>query len=112
MHEGRSSKAAPNDNSAKPSDYILPLCFFLPVSADIDFMLVSFFMPVSAAGAGAIAGAGAAVDVESAVVEPVSFALHATATTANAAATRARRFITQSPDQGVGNMGVAITHPH
>src|SRR5579862_9900045 len=84
----------------------IAVSFFMPVSADIDFIDVSFFMPVSAAGAGAIAGA--AVDDESAVVVPVSFALHATATTANAAATRARRFITQSPDQGVGNMGVAV----
>ena len=71
----------------------MAVSFFMPVSADIDFIDVSFFMPVSAVGAGAIAGAGAAVDVESAPCVPVSFALHATATSVNAAATRARRFV-------------------
>src|SRR5271156_874014 len=75
---------------------------FMPVSA-IPFIDVSFiapaFMPVSA-GAGAIAGA--VVAVESAGGVPLSFGLHAAS--ASTAATRARRFIDNSPDQGVEAM--------
>jgi hypothetical protein len=70
---------------------------FMPVSIFI-FIAVSFFMPVSAA-AGAMAG-GVALDVESVMVELVSFVLQAA--TANRAATTTRRFIYDLLGRGGG----------
>jgi hypothetical protein len=63
--------------------------FFMVVSMFI-FIDVSFLIPVSA-GAGVIAGVVVVVDVESDMVLPVSFGLHAA--TASKAAITARRFI-------------------
>ena len=66
---------------------LMDVTFIAPMFIFID---VSFFIPVSA-GAGVIAGVVVVVDVESVVVLPVSFGLHAA--TASKAAITARRFI-------------------
>jgi len=72
--------------------------FFIVVSMFMLFMLpVSFFMLVSA-GAGAMAGVVVVVDVESVMVELVSFVLQAA--TANRAATTTRRFIYDLLEKG------------
>jgi hypothetical protein len=80
---------------------------FIPVSMFMLFMPVSFFMPVSA-GAGVMAGV-VVVDVESVMVELVSFVLQPA--TANRAATTTRRFIYDLLEWG-GDSGARVALRH